>query len=74
MSTERLVPVMVRLPRQVVELLEAMRQRMMAERHGVAVSQAAVARYFLDLGIAAWRDKSEPVLRLGDAGRVGGDG
>ncbi len=65
MTAERMVPVMVRLPRAVVDLLEQMRQRMMAERHGVAVSEAAVARYFLDKGIAAWRAEQEPVLRLG---------
>ena len=65
MSAERLVPVMVRCPRAVKEFLEAVRQRMMAERHGVAVSEAAVARYFIDKGIAAWKAEQEPMLRLG---------
>lgn len=65
MTAERLVPVMVRLPREVVELLEAARQRMMAERPGGRVSLADAARYFLDRGIAIWRAESEPVLRLG---------
>jgi hypothetical protein len=56
---------MVRLPREVVELLEAARQRMMTERPGGRVSLADAARYFLDRGIAVYRDETGPVLRLG---------
>ena len=65
MTGKRLVPVMVRLPREVVNILEAARQRMMVERPGGRVSLADAARYFLDRGIALWRSESEPVLRLG---------